>query len=472
MIEKNSFLKKYEIEPSSIESAGVEWDELTRIHIDFRGREAALRLALNSVQERLRGIHGVHSTGGRLKDPEHLIEKCIRKQVKDPNRKITLETYREEITDLIGVRALHIFKEDWGGIHRAILDTWDVKETPTANIREGDSKEMRDLYEGAECKVKIHPAGYRSVHYVIVTQPTKERMYVEVQVRTIFEEGWSEIDHMFRYPYRSHPAVATFLALFNRATGNADEMGTFARQLRDVIAAMELEQQTALREKDEIISRLENDIQALKVDRAEKERLLERANSLRSSVAGSSTVPSGIAATLAQIHHLNRIGRSPTQVILQNMVQAANPFADALRQIQAMQAVQGIHRLPASQPVRSPVGRVVDYDPRPTAPPETVVEPRPVFTTRNEGQPDPTFSPTPSSVASEKASDSKQQSVSLAVSELQAESEPTDEKPTEFSTERTPAETSKPDEDGSSLEESSGTIAHEEERSRPAGDSQ
>jgi len=36
------------------------------------------------------------------------------------------------------------------------------------------------------------------VHYLLVMQPTKQRYLCELQVRTIFEEGWSEVDHRIR----------------------------------------------------------------------------------------------------------------------------------------------------------------------------------------------------------------------------------------------------------------------------------
>jgi ppGpp synthetase/RelA/SpoT-type nucleotidyltranferase len=40
---------------------------------------------------------------------------------------------------------------------------------------------------------KCHPYGYRSVHYVVEAKSTPQTTLVEIQVRTIFEEAWSEI---------------------------------------------------------------------------------------------------------------------------------------------------------------------------------------------------------------------------------------------------------------------------------------
>lgn len=60
-------------------------------------------------------------------------------------------------------------------------------------------------------------------------------MYLEVQVRTLFEEGWGEIDHHILYPYKKqNPMLAEFSELLNRLAGMGDEMASFYRRLQDV----------------------------------------------------------------------------------------------------------------------------------------------------------------------------------------------------------------------------------------------
>lgn len=46
----------------------------------------------------------------------------------------------------------------------------------------------------AECIMRL-----QSVHYLI--RDKESGLCIEVQVRTLFEEAWSEIDHKLRYPY-------------------------------------------------------------------------------------------------------------------------------------------------------------------------------------------------------------------------------------------------------------------------------
>ena len=56
---------------------------------------------------------------------------------------------------------------------------------------------------------------------------------MEIQVRTVFEEAWSEIDHIIRYPYDvDNPVLTEYLAIFNRIVGSADEMGMFIKKLK------------------------------------------------------------------------------------------------------------------------------------------------------------------------------------------------------------------------------------------------
>ena len=48
----------------------------------------------------------------------------------------------------------------------------------------------------------------------------KTGLCIEVQVRTLFEEAWSEIDHKLRYPYKlSNEMIRSYLEIMNRAAG-------------------------------------------------------------------------------------------------------------------------------------------------------------------------------------------------------------------------------------------------------------
>lgn len=61
----------------------------------------------------------IHSIKSRQKDPEHLRDKLMRKYSK--GHVITKETLLKEITDLNGVRILHLYQQQFPTIHKEIM---------------------------------------------------------------------------------------------------------------------------------------------------------------------------------------------------------------------------------------------------------------------------------------------------------------------------------------------------------------
>ena len=102
--------------------------------------------------------------------------------------------------------------------------------------------------------LKKHPAAYRSVHYLLKSQPTRQNQIVELQVRTIFEEGWSEVDHRIRYAQEINPFLAQFLMLFNGLAGSADEMATYIKNLTNYIRDLEASFATKQQELDSALA--------------------------------------------------------------------------------------------------------------------------------------------------------------------------------------------------------------------------
>ena len=97
--------------------------------------------------------------------------------------------------------------------------------------RKGDETSFIDNCIELGCQAKVHPKAYRSIHYIIEPYPNKNLVAVEIQVRTVFEDGWSEIDHQLRYSSKKgtkHPLDSYLLAL-NRIAGSADEIGTLIK---------------------------------------------------------------------------------------------------------------------------------------------------------------------------------------------------------------------------------------------------
>lgn len=288
---KKDFLLRYNVSDKEWESCQLDWSVLEQVFERHVAMETELEATARYVSERLQALPQVHSIKVRIKDPEHLIEKIIRKRLENPDWDVDYSSYEDRVTDLIGIRALHLFKSEWREIHQFVIDTWAQHEDPKAYIRQGDPHEFVQDLKDAGLKEEAHSFGYRSIHYVIKSQPDKLTRLVELQVRTIFEEGWSEIDHRVRYPRLSNdPNLAVFLNIFNRLAGSADEMGEFTRLLREnADNASENSKKIP-----ELEAKLKKTISDLNISKIEKEKLEGEINQLRRSsefLSFSSKIP-------------------------------------------------------------------------------------------------------------------------------------------------------------------------------------
>jgi ppGpp synthetase/RelA/SpoT-type nucleotidyltranferase len=235
-MDKADFLERNNISPEDFIKADIEWKDLLSIFSDFQDKRAQLEGFAEFVVKGIQAFDEVHSVRWRVKDPEHLLEKIIRKRCEsNPSKKylnISVENYTSIVTDLVGVRALHLFKDQAFDIHSKIKKMWAFSEKPVSYVREGDDSELLEQFRSTGITPKVHKAGYRSVHYVLKMKPNLSEFRIELQVRTIFEEGWSEIDHKVRYPnFSNNKQIETILKIFNRLAGSADELGAFIRGL-------------------------------------------------------------------------------------------------------------------------------------------------------------------------------------------------------------------------------------------------
>ena len=187
--EIDKFIVKYPHVKQIIKDNNIDVQILKDIYSDFVDYEVSYENQADFISNILRSQPMVHSVKSRIKEPNRLIEKIIRKTA---DRKLkygkdfqfNLDNYKNEINDLIGIRVIHIFKDQWQDIHEFITKTWKVIEV-TANVRDGDNTKK---FEELNIEVRSRISGYRSVHYLVEFYPTNEKVIAEIQVRTIFEE--------------------------------------------------------------------------------------------------------------------------------------------------------------------------------------------------------------------------------------------------------------------------------------------
>jgi putative GTP pyrophosphokinase len=147
----------------------------------------------------------VHSVKGRLKDPDHLRHKLERRYRERAKRQLTFDVtplnLTTKINDLVGVRVLHLHTRQFTRIDaelRALFREYKFKLVEGPFARTWDD-EYREYFRGAGIKVQPSPSMYTSVHYILASA-SKTQMTCELQVRTLMEEVWGEVDHTVNYP--------------------------------------------------------------------------------------------------------------------------------------------------------------------------------------------------------------------------------------------------------------------------------
>ncbi|MBE6051120.1 MAG: GTP pyrophosphokinase [Clostridium sp.] len=259
-LDRENFFNTYPYTEKMIEENDIDFKDLEEIYADYINYKISYESQADFIANILRSQDMIHSVKSRIKNPERLIEKIIRKT---PNRKekynkdfkFNVDNYKEEINDLIGIRVIHIFKDQWRKIHEFIISTWKVIEV-TANVREGDDTRVFNEL-GIEVRSRI--SGYRSVHYLVEFYPTNRKVIAEIQVRTIFEEGYGEIDHRLRYSHNEIPEILkSNLLLFNRIVGSADEMASLINSLSKEWGEKESNYKEIIRKQQLEIERLSN----------------------------------------------------------------------------------------------------------------------------------------------------------------------------------------------------------------------
>ena len=250
-MDKNTFLAEYGLSDADLAEAKISWDELALIHAEYEKLEQHLReLGKSFIDEYLYDIEtaGIHSYRYRTKAAGHLLEKVVRKKRENPEKFGPLDhtNFYKFVTDLIGIRVFFLYREDWIHFHRYITGRFEndpdqyvtdrlrdfdedpdhayIAERPKVYKRAGDTK----IYDGAQIDI-ITNGIYRSLHYTI----KYNGYYVEIQGRTLFEEGWSEIDHDIVYKEsEDDEMLRDYSRLLNRLSGLADEMSSYFRRMK------------------------------------------------------------------------------------------------------------------------------------------------------------------------------------------------------------------------------------------------
>ena len=153
----------------------------------------------------------IHTILYRIKDEARLIEKIDQENSSSANnvKSITHKNFQERIGDIIGIRVICLRLSDIVNVE-TYLELL-VEEKILNFMREPDHKRSFvlpiDPGEAAPQDINLQYSGYSSIHYQVKLGENSDaseefkRIQVELQLRTILEEAWGEIDHKYRYAY-------------------------------------------------------------------------------------------------------------------------------------------------------------------------------------------------------------------------------------------------------------------------------
>ena len=152
----------------------------------------------------------LHTIIYRLKDELRLIEKITKHNIARLEKglpPITKKNYQECIGDLLGVRIICLRLSDIGKIETYLKL---LSEENILHFIQGPDQKKSFILplapdQSIEDGTDHRYTGYSSIHYQIQlgencdAPPELKTLQVELQLRTILEEAWSEIDHKYRY---------------------------------------------------------------------------------------------------------------------------------------------------------------------------------------------------------------------------------------------------------------------------------
>lgn len=147
----------------------------------------------------------------RIKDESRLIEKIDQENISSEfdMEPITHKNFHERIGDIIGIRIICLRLSDIVKVEKYL--EFLVEEKILKFIRKPDHKRSFvlpiDLGKTAPQDINIQYSGYSSIHYQVKLGENSDAseafksVQIELQLRTILEEAWGEIDHKYRYTY-------------------------------------------------------------------------------------------------------------------------------------------------------------------------------------------------------------------------------------------------------------------------------
>lgn len=160
--------------------------ELTRFMMAYKFAMDEMNTKINILKQEFQYIHDyspIEHTSSRLKSPESILNKVTRKSID-----YSLTAIKEQILDIAGIRITCSFRSDIYRISEMLLNQKDIEVV-----------ECRDYIKHPK------PNGYQSLHLIVKVpvfmSDREEKVFVEIQIRTIAMDFWASLEHKIYYKY-------------------------------------------------------------------------------------------------------------------------------------------------------------------------------------------------------------------------------------------------------------------------------
>lgn len=160
--------------------------ELMRFMLSYKFALEEINTKIDILKQEFQYFHDynpIEHVKSRLKSPESILRKIERK-----GDEFTIESIQKNIRDIAGVRITCSF----------ISDIYAIKDM-IANQKDVTLVECKDYIKNPK------PNGYQSMH-LIVQVPVfmsdgEQKVFVEIQIRTIAMDFWASLEHKIYYKY-------------------------------------------------------------------------------------------------------------------------------------------------------------------------------------------------------------------------------------------------------------------------------
>ncbi len=167
-------------------------EKITEFKNWYHQQLAYHQMAIDHFSNIIENIDKVDQVLFRIKTCDECIEKFKRKYLPylDPNTSFEIQDF---ITDLIGVRAVCYYSDDFISIKRNLKKYFRVMET-TDKAGLLEETENQFGYKGLHLQLKL-----RKKRGVDKTIEDISLIVFELQIRTVIQDAWSILDHKIKY---------------------------------------------------------------------------------------------------------------------------------------------------------------------------------------------------------------------------------------------------------------------------------